>query len=437
MAKIVLGIPTYLYQAHSGLLGRIVCMSAGNHQIAYFSIDSSAQMVTMNATLIHALEQYESGNADYLLFWHSDIVPEPMFVDKLMAIAEAKDAEVLSVIVPIKDEKGLTSTALDEPMGDEPPEWRVRRLTMSEVMGVELVNGQKLEPTFTLPNLLVNTGLLLIKLSAPWVQEIYFHFEDKIIKHNGRRRAVLVPEDWMFSRDARKLGCNSIWATREVYVEHKGMSTFPNNQVWGWKRDHIPKSMAADVIAACEAANKVSGYMAYDELAYLATAAKEAKCIVELGSWKGRSTKAMAMVTKGKIYAVDSWRGTPNGDATGVEADARGRDTIKGEFFDNVATPHREVVIPTDCEHAFAGTALKAIAGEVDFQFIDGDHSYESVKRDILTCLDLAAPGGIISGHDINEPGVQQAVRELLPDAKIAIGTIWEHRVPATAAVVA
>jgi len=298
------------------------------------------------------------------------------------------------------------------------------------------VNGVSLEPTFTAPNLLLNTGLMLVKLSAPWVQQVYFHFEDKIIRVNGRRRAVLMPEDWMFSRDARKLGCTAQWATREVRVEHKGMATYPNDVVWGWKTDYVPEAVPKDVAAAVEAANKISGYMSYEELAYLATKAKDAKCIVELGSWKGRSTKAMAMTTKGKIYAVDSWRGSPNGDATGVEADARGRDTIKGEFFDNVGIPHREVVVPTDCEHAFAGTALKAVAGEADFLFVDGAHDYDSVKRDILTCMDLAAPGAIISGHDLNEPGVARAVNELLPGAKnIGMTSIWEFRVPVTAAV--
>jgi hypothetical protein len=141
------------------------------------------------------------------------------------------------------------------------------------------------------------------------------------------------------------------------------------------------------------------------------------------------------MATKGKVYAVDHWQGSPDGDATGVEAGERGRDTIKGEFFDNVAIPHHNVVA-TDCRHEFAGTALKHIAGEVDFAFIDGAHDYDSVKRDILTCLDLMAPGGILAGHDMNEEGVAKAVNEMLPGAKCIAGTsIWEYVVPAVVAV--
>ncbi len=426
--RVLFTIPTYLYQCHSGLLGSMAQITK-NHQVQYSTVDSSAQCVVMNAVLIQALEAYEQDKLDWLLIWHSDIVPEPWFLDKMLDIAEEKKADLLAAVVPIKDEKGLTSTALDEPVGEVPQEWRVRRLTMSEVLGKEPVNGQKLEKTFTLPNLLLNTGLLLIRMSAPFVDKIRFHFDDQIIRVNGRRRAVVMPEDWNFSRDARKLGCTSIWATTEVRLEHKGQATYPNYQAWGWKTDAEPK-YDKDITEAAAAADKIQGWMAWEELAYLATKAKAANTVVELGSWKGRSTKAMAMTCKGKIYAVDSWKGSTNGDATGVEADERGRETIKGEFFDNVATEHRNV-IPIDCEHAFAGTALKHLAGSVDYQFIDGDHAYEHVKRDIKTALTLAAPGGIISGHDLNEEAVKRACDELLPGYSHVVGSIWEYRVPA------
>lgn len=35
-----------------------------------------------------------------------------------------------------------------------------------------------------------------------------------------------------------------------------------------------------------------------------------------------------------------------------------------------------------------------------DIVYIDGDHSYNSVVRDIKMCLDHIVPGGIICGHD-------------------------------------
>ena len=427
MATIAYGIPTYQRVLDVAILPITHQMSDGRHKVTMLSsVDTSACCLRFNAFLIMAQQLHAQGKADYFLLWHSDVAPEPGFLDKMVDIAEEKSAEILSVIIPIKDQNGMTSTALDEPVGDMPPEWRVRRYTMKEI--------SEMPETFTHPKLLVNTGLLLVKLSAPWVKDIHFHFDDAIIEHHGQRMAVLFPEDWMFSRDARKLGCTSQWVTRAVKLTHVGHQQFPNYGVWGKETDAAPPT-PPDILRAVTAANKVSGYMAWDELAHLAERAKESKCIVELGSWKGRSTKAMAMMTPGKLYAVDAWNGSSNGDATGTEATQRGRDTIKGEFFDNVVTHHTNVVV-TDVQHEFAGTALKHLAGEVDLAFIDGDHQYDHVKRDILTCLDLMAPGGLISGHDFNEPGVEKAVRELLPEAELVLGTsIWEARIPAAAPV--
>ena len=44
----------------------------------------------------------------------------------------------------------------------------------------------------------------------------------------------------------------------------------------------------------------------------------------------------------------------------------------------------------------------RILSGErVDFLFIDGDHTYEGVKRDFEMYAPLARPGGIIAMHDI------------------------------------
>lgn len=422
MAKVVYGIATYLRHLDAGILPVTHHMSNGKHQIGMLGgIDSSACAMRFNAFLIQAQQLHAEGKADYFLLWHSDILPEHHFLDKMVAIAEETGAEILSAIVPIKDEHGMTSTALDEPVGDADPKWRVRRLTMTEILDMP--------ETFTDPKLLVNTGLMLIKLSAPWVKDIYFHFEDAIITYRGQRQAVLMPEDWLFSRDARKLGCDRQYVTRAVKLTHVGHQMWPNYAAWGKKTDAAPPT-PPDILSAATAASKIQGWMSWEELTHLAERAKGKQCIVELGSWKGRSTKAIAMQAAGKVYAVDSWRGSTNGDATGVESSAKGRDTIKGEFYDNVATHHTNVVV-ADVEHEFAGVHLRHIAGEVDYCFIDGDHAYDHVKRDILTCLDLMAPGGLLSGHDFNEAGVEKAVRELLPEAVLVQGTsIWEYTVP-------
>lgn len=51
---------------------------------------------------------------------------------------------------------------------------------------------------------------------------------------------------------------------------------------------------------------------------------------------------------------------------------------------------------------------------EVDFVFIDGNHTYEYVRKDIELYWPKVRSGGFISGHDFGEgfPGVVQAVTE-------------------------
>ena len=66
-----------------------------------------------------------------------------------------------------------------------------------------------------------------------------------------------------------------------------------------------------------------------------------------------------------------------------------------------------------------------------DIIFIDGDHSYEGVKKDIAVWKNRVNPGGIIAGHDYsNHPskaGVVKAVNEEFGKENIILkeDTVW------------
>jgi GT2 family glycosyltransferase len=153
----------------------------------------------------------------------------------MVRLLQEHKADVLSVVIPIKNEKGLTSTALDVGIGDEDSHWRVKRLTLTEIYN-------DYEPTFTHEKLLVNTGLMLVDLRKPWVENVWFAFEDKIIpdpKVPGNFKAVGVSEDWFFSRRARELGAK-LYATREISVLHSGTNEFSNASAWGSLGEDAP-----------------------------------------------------------------------------------------------------------------------------------------------------------------------------------------------------
>jgi len=52
---------------------------------------------------------------------------------------------------------------------------------------------------------------------------------------------------------------------------------------------------------------------------------------------------------------------------------------------------------------------------KIDFIYIDGDHSYQSVLSDIQLSLELVRDGGIIGGHDFGLASVRKAVDEIFP----------------------
>ena len=60
-----------------------------------------------------------------------------------------------------------------------------------------------------------------------------------------------------------------------------------------------------------------------------------------------------------------------------------------------------------------------------DLIFIDADHSYSAVKQDIINYQPKLKQGGILSGHDIDFPGVNQAVNEMLDQYDVGPNNVW------------
>lgn len=131
--------------------------------------------------------------------------------------------------------------------------------------------------------------------------------------------------------------------------------------------------------------------------------------LVELGAWKGRSSAFLVVEAKNKsqdiqIHIVDTWLGS--GEHT-----AGLTDGLYEKFIANMAplNGHYQAHRMTTDEAAplFEDGALDGV-------FIDADHTYEAVKRDIENWLPKIRKGGILAGHDYVHtwPGVIQAVNE-------------------------
>jgi hypothetical protein len=221
--KIFLGVPT-----RDGRIdkGQVNCLISAFQSSLIDKVQiEHGSWITRNFNACFANALNARPKATHFCLLHDDVVPQQAdWLQKLLDVSMKVNADVLSVVVPLKTQLGITSTALDQQVKDYDQRYRVRRLTMTEIF--------ERTPTFTDPQLLLNTGLMLIDIRKPWVENIWFEFVDRIEKFGDKFVGVGMSEDWNFSRQARKLGA-SLWATREISVRHMGGGEFPNDQPWG------------------------------------------------------------------------------------------------------------------------------------------------------------------------------------------------------------
>ena len=59
-----------------------------------------------------------------------------------------------------------------------------------------------------------------------------------------------------------------------------------------------------------------------------------------------------------------------------------------------------------------ADSAAGFADGSVDFVYLDADHSYDGVTRDIRAWKPKMKRGGVMGGHDRVRRGVHEAVRD-------------------------
>jgi predicted O-methyltransferase YrrM len=184
-------------------------------------------------------------------------------------------------------------------------------------------------------------------------------------------------------------------------------------------------------------AEAITGWMSPAELTWLATRALSARTIIEIGSFCGRSTRALADHCPGVVYAIDPWEGYSNDDdsqAKWILEQGPGSWIAIVEAFNRNLADHiasgRVVPVRLRAFDAYPTFSAKQ-AFKADLVFIDGDHRYDSCRQDILRYRDLVTPGGILAGHDYRKkdwPGVTRAVDELVGQVHRCESIWWVTR---------
>lgn len=249
--------------------------------------------------------------------------------------------------------------------------------------------------------------------------------------HNKNYRAVIA-----YAKGALELPWTDYYANERAMYEHEPHQLLYT--AYGWT-GNIPEAQK-HVMKALEyqpynwaiqrdtqfyfeyACNFIEGWMTYPEQKWLFETAKRHYSFAELGSWKGRSTNALAtgMGSKGTITAIDTWEGS---DFVLDDTNRLAKlEDVFNVFKENTKQFNNIIV-----NRNRGMTAVKDYADKTfDAVFIDAGHTYEDVKADIDAWLPKAKM--VISGHDYLPDvwmGVIKAVDEKFGKPDGLAGSVW------------
>lgn len=164
----------------------------------------------------------------------------------------------------------------------------------------------------------------------------------------------------------------------------------------------------------------VEGMFSMRECKRLYELAKNCKgkgVIVEIGSWKGRSTCCLRLGSKEgvtyfntPIFAIDPHTGSEE------HRKELGKVWTFTEFTENIRKAGvSHLIYP---KIMTSEEARKSFTPPIELLFIDGAHDYESVKKDFELWFPSVVDGGIIAFHDaFGFPGVEQVIKEKVYDS--------------------
>jgi len=162
----------------------------------------------------------------------------------------------------------------------------------------------------------------------------------------------------------------------------------------------------------------IQGWMDEFCLEWLYEQAQTMDSIVEIGSWKGRSTHALLSGCRGPVFAVDHFKGNPD-ELNGAHIEAVTGD-IFAQFWANVGAFRNLVVLRMPSAEA----ARYFAPASVDMVFIDGCHVY----NDVLADLEAWRPKcrRLMCGHDASYDSVKKALNTMgFQYEKVSNAGIW------------
>lgn len=225
-----------------------------------------------------------------------------------------------------------------------------------------------------------------------------------------------ISEDWMFCEDIRIHFDIPTLVDTGIILKHVGEKVY-----------EFPANTLVRVDVNISSWRDIHGWFDYEDFyRFLVGEIPDGGRFVEVGCWLGRSIAAFHSFAQeaGKtieLNAVDTFCGRPENDQH-MAILAQHGGNVRKAFDANMGALGVKLagVLQTDSVAASAQFNDKSL----NTVFIDADHSYECVRDDILAWLPKVKPGGILAGHDCDEPGVMEAIKVMGESVNI-MGRCW------------
>lgn len=246
---VFVGCPTHNGQMDSGTARALYAAASRERPVIGIVNGKSLLSSNCNTLWCAALNARQEHGIKWFAMLHADIDPEMWWLDTLIDEAEKVGADMLSAVVPIKDERGITSTAI----GERSTNCAAFRLTQSQIhhemfpqtfdtdMALNALShlpGElAITDEFDDPLLLLNTGCMICRVDKDWSESVFFENRDWIEMHNGVWRANDFSEDWLFTKKVHQCG-GRVFGTTAARVVHKGVGLFDSSKVWGLATDN-------------------------------------------------------------------------------------------------------------------------------------------------------------------------------------------------------
>lgn len=155
----------------------------------------------------------------------------------------------------------------------------------------------------------------------------------------------------------------------------------------------------------------IDGWLGYAEAVNLYRLAlslpPEAPCVVEIGSWQGKSSvvlgKGVADKPGARVYCIEPFSGEGVSNAgTLLSQLKQSRGLSLREVFErNIARNGLQHVVQLIPGYSYE--VVRGWRGDIHLLFIDGDHAYQAVRQDFLDWTPFLVPGGYVVLDDVAE----------------------------------